>query len=306
MVDAFSQYFALIGAAIIVVILLMMAIHIFKEYERGVTFRLGRLVGARGPGLVIIIPIIDKIVRVTLRIVVFDVPVQEIITRDNVTCKVNAVLYYRVVDPTRAVVNIQQYHEATIQLAQTTLRSVVGEADLDELLSQREKLNQKLQKIIDEATDPWGIKVTTVEIKDVMIPENMQRTIARQAEAERRRRAIVIQAKGEKEAATQLAQAADILSKQEGGLTLRTLRTASEISAEKGSTILFPLPMEFGGLMGTKKIKDMVEKASEQLEDLEGETDVDKSQVSEFDPDIQLEDEGLSEEDEEGEDKDKE
>ncbi|ACB85315.1 slipin family protein [Natranaerobius thermophilus] len=256
------QYFGLLGGALLVIILLSMAIQIINEYERGVTFRLGRLIGTKGPGLIVIIPIIDRLVRVTLRTVVYDVPVQEVITRDNVTCKVNAVLYYRVVAPEKAVVNVQRYHEATIQLAQTTLRSVVGEADLDELLSEREKLNQKLQKIIDEATDPWGIKVTTVEIKDVMIPEAMQRTIARQAEAERRKRAVIIQADGERQAAVQLARAADILSKQEGGLTLRTLRTASEISAEKSSSIFFPLPMEFGGLLSRIDLDELINKSS--------------------------------------------
>ncbi len=252
------QYFGIGGAALLALVLLMMAIQILNEYERGVTFRLGRLIGSKGPGLVVIIPIVDRLVRVTLRTVVYDVPVQEVITRDNVTCKVNAVLYYRVVAPEKAVVNVQQYHEATIQLAQTTLRSVVGEADLDELLSEREKLNQKLQKIIDEATDPWGIKVTTVEIKDVMIPEAMQRTIARQAEAERRKRAVIIQADGERQAAVQLSEAADILSKQQGGLTLRTLRTASEISAEKSSSIFFPLPMEFGGMLSQSNLSEVL------------------------------------------------
>jgi len=254
------QFFAIIGAAIIVLLLLVNAIHIIKEYERGVIFRLGRLIGSKGPGLIIIIPIVDRIVRVTLRTVVFDVPVQEVITRDNVTCKVNAVLYYRVVEPTRAIVNVQKFHEATIQLSQTTLRSVVGEADLDELLSEREKLNQKLQQIIDEATDPWGIKVSAVEIKDVTIPEQMQRVIGRQAEAERRRRAIVIQAEGEKQAAVRLAEAAEILSRQQGGLTLRTLRTAYDISSEKSSNFFFPLPMELGGILSNMGLGNIMQK----------------------------------------------
>ncbi len=244
------QYFGLLGAAVLLVLLLINAVYIIKEYERGVVFRLGRLAGSRGPGLILIIPLVDKLVRVSLRTVVFDVPVQEVITRDNVTCKVNAVIFYRVVEPSRSVVNVERFHDATFQLAQTTLRSIVGEAELDELLSEREKLNKTLQKVIDDATDPWGIKVSAVEIKDVTIPEHMQRVIGKQAEAERKRRAIVIQAEGEKQAAVQLAEAADILSRQEGALTLRTLRTAYDISTEASSKIFFPLPMEFGGLLG--------------------------------------------------------
>ncbi len=239
----------LLGAGALVVVLLVLAIHIISEWERAVILRLGRLIGMKGPGLIFIIPIIDRLIRVPLRTVVYDVPVQEVITNDNVSCKVNAVLYYRVVEPTKAIVNVQRFHEATIQLAQTTVRSVVGQAQFDELLSEREKLNKVLQQIIDEATDPWGIKVSAVEIKDVVIPTEMQRAIARQAEAERTRRAIVIQAEGEKEASIRLAEAAKILHDEPGAMTLRSLRTASEVAAEQASTLIFPLPIEFGQLL---------------------------------------------------------
>ncbi len=239
----------LVGAGVLVVLLLVLAIHIISEWERAVILRLGRLIGMKGPGLIFIIPIIDRLIRVPLRTVVYDVPVQEVITNDNVSCKVNAVLYYRVVEPTKAIVNVQRFHEATIQLAQTTVRSVVGQAQFDELLSEREKLNKVLQQIIDEATDPWGIKVSAVEIKDVVIPTEMQRAIARQAEAERTRRAIVIQAEGEKEASIRLAEAAKILHDEPGAMTLRSLRTASEVAAEQASTLIFPLPIEFGQLL---------------------------------------------------------
>lgn len=240
------NYFVII---VLIVAILSAAIKIIPEYERAVLFRLGRLVGARGPGLIFIIPIVDRIIRISLRTVVFDVPPQEVITRDNVTCKVNAVLYYRVIEPDKAIVNVERYHEATSQLAQTTMRSVVGTADLDELLSEREKLNQTIQQIVDEATDSWGIKVSSVEIKDVVLPAEMQRAIARQAEAERNRRAAVIQAEGERQAAERLAQASEILSAVEGGLTLRTLRSLSEISNSQNTTILFPLPMEIKKLL---------------------------------------------------------
>lgn len=246
-----AQTLGLIGGLVILVLLLIAAIHIITEWERAVILRLGRLVGIKGPGLIFIIPVVDRLIRVSLRTVVFDVPVQEVITHDNVSCKVNAVLYYRVVDPSKAIVNVQHFHEATIQLAQTTMRSVVGQAELDELLSQRDKLNKVLQQIIDEATDPWGIKVSAVEIKDVVIPTDMQRAIARQAEAERTRRAIIIQAEGEKEASIRLAEAAKILGAEPGGMTLRSLRTASEVAAEKASTLVFPLPIELGQILPT-------------------------------------------------------
>ncbi len=238
-----------IGGIALLVLLLILAIYIIREWERAVVLRLGRLVGMRGPGLIFVIPIIDRVTRVSLRTVVYDVPEQEVITNDNVSCKVNAVLYYRVVEPTKAVVNIQRFHEATIQLAQTTVRSVVGQAQLDELLSERDKLNKVLQQILDEATDPWGIKVSAVEIKDVVIPTEMQRAIARQAEAERTRRAIIIQADGEREAAVRLAEAAKTLHDEPGAMTLRSLRTASEVAAEQASTLVFPLPIELGQIL---------------------------------------------------------
>jgi len=229
---------------ILFVIFLMNAVRIVNEYERGVIFRLGRLVGAKGPGLFFIIPIIDKMVKVSLRTTVLDVPVQEVITKDNVPVKVNAVVYFRVLDPSKAIVEIENYIYGTSQIAQTTLRSVVGQAELDELLSERDKINSQLQKIIDEATDPWGIKVSTVEVKDVQIPEQMQRAIAHQAEAERDRRAKVINAEGEFQAAEKIAQAAEIIGKSPAGIQLRYLQTAVEVAAEKNSTLIFPLPIE--------------------------------------------------------------
>lgn len=250
LINLLLNYFVVI---VLIFAILSSAIKIIPEYERAVLFRLGRLVEARGPGLILIIPIVDKIMRISLRTVVFDVPPQEVITRDNVTCKVNAVLYYRVVEPDKAIVNVERYHEATSQLAQTTLRSVVGTADLDELLSERDKLNQTIQQIVDEATDTWGIKVSSVEIKDVVLPTEMQRAIARQAEAERGRRAAVIQAEGERQAAERLAQASEILTAVEGGLTLRMLRSLSEVSNSQNTTILFPLPMEIKKLLPDTK-----------------------------------------------------
>lgn len=254
---SFTGWFVIIA---ILVILLAMSVKILAEYERAVLFRLGRLVGVRGPGLVFIIPFIDRFVRISLRTIVFDVPPQEVITRDNVTCKVNAVLYYRVVEADKAVVNVERYHEATNQLAQTTLRSVTGTADLDELLSQREKLNETIQHIVDESTDPWGIKVTAVEIKDVTLPQEMHRAIARQAEAERIRRSAVIQAQGERQAAEELANAADILIKSPGALTVRMLRSLSELTNTQNTTILFPLPMELRQLL-PEPDKNLIEKA---------------------------------------------
>ncbi len=240
----------LFGIVIAVVVIFMMsAIKIAKEYERLVVFRLGRLIAMKGPGLVIIIPVIDRLLSISLRIVTLDVPTQEVITKDNVTASVNAVIYYRVVDPNRAVVNVENYRMATAQLAQTTLRSVAGQADLDELLSERDKLNQQIQKILDEATDAWGIKVTAVEIKDVVIPEALQKAISRQASAERERRAVIIQAEGEKQAAERLANAAEVLSRQEGGMFVRMLRTIPEISAQQGNVVAFPLPMELRYLL---------------------------------------------------------
>lgn len=247
----------MVGVLIAAAALLKMAVKVFPEYERGVLFRLGRLVSVKGPGLVLIIPIIDKIIRVPLRIVVDNVPPQEVITRDNVTCKVNAVLYYRVTEPDKAIINVEKYHEATSQFAQTTMRSVVGQADLDELLSERDKLNKRIQDVVDSATDPWGIKVTAVEIRDVIIPVEMQRAIGRQAEAERDRRAVVIQADGEKQAAQKIAEATEILTQVDGAMTLRMLRTISESATQESNTILFPIPMEIKHLLKTVPLGDL-------------------------------------------------
>ncbi|ASJ09564.1 hypothetical protein A3L11_10105 [Thermococcus siculi] len=227
-----------------VLIILVTAIKIVKEYERAVIFRLGRVVGARGPGLFFIIPIFEKAVIVDLRTRVLDVPVQETITKDNVPVRVNAVVYFRVIDPVKAVTQVSNYIMATSQIAQTTLRSVIGQAHLDELLSEREKLNLQLQKIIDEATDPWGIKVSTVEIKDVELPSGMQRAMARQAEAERERRARILLAEAERQAAEKLRDAAEIVSQHPMALQLRTLQTISDVASDKSNVIILPLPME--------------------------------------------------------------
>ena len=230
---------------IVLIFFLYYAIKILNEYERGVIFRLGRVLGrAKGPGLIILIPIVDKMVRVSLRTVVLDVPPQDVITKDNVTIKVNAVVYFRVMDPMKAVIDVENYLYATSQLSQTTLRSVLGQAELDDLLSQREKLNARLQEILDTHTEPWGIKVSNVEVKNVDLPQEMQRAIARQAEAERERRAKVISAEGEFQASTRLSEASDILSRNPMALQLRYLQTLIEISQEKNSTIIFPLPIE--------------------------------------------------------------
>ncbi len=220
------------------------AIRIVREYERGVIFRLGRLIGAKGPGLFFIIPFVDKMVKVDLRTITLDVPPQEVITKDNVPVHVNAVVYFRVVNPTAAVVEVLDFVEATRQISMTTLRSIVGKSELDELLTERERLNRELQKVIDEHTDPWGVKVITVEIKDVKIPAEMQRAIARQAEAERERRSKVIHAEGELQAAEKLREAAAIMQQSPGALQLRYLQTLTEISAEKTNTIVFPIPLE--------------------------------------------------------------
>lgn len=220
------------------------AVRIVQEYERGVIFRLGRLMGARGPGLFFIIPVVERMVKVDLRIVTMDVPSQECITRDNVTVKVNAVIYFRVMNPEDAVVKVLDHFLATRQIAQTTLRSVLGQSELDELLAQREQINQKLQTIIDEQTEPWGVKVSTVEVKDVELPQSMQRAIARQAEAERERRAKVIHADGEFQAAQRLADAARIMSQSPNTLQLRFLQTLTEVASERNSTIVFPVPID--------------------------------------------------------------
>jgi regulator of protease activity HflC (stomatin/prohibitin superfamily) len=223
------------------------SVRVLREYERGVIFRLGRLMDQRGPGLILMIPSIDRMVRISLRTITFTVPAQEIITRDNIPARVTAVAYYRVIDPNSAVTQVENYHNATLQIAQTTLRSVLGGADLDTLLAERERLNEDLQTIIDESTEPWGIKVTAVEIKDVEIPDDMQRAIARQAEAERERRAKIIMAEGEFQASAKLAEAADTISRNPTTIQLRYLQTLLEIGGEQNSTIVFPLPLDMIG-----------------------------------------------------------
>ena len=231
-------------ALILVIFFLASAIRVLREYERGVIFRLGRVIQTKGPGLIILIPVIDKIVKVSLRLVAMDVPSQDVITRDNVSVKVNAVVYFRVMDPTNATIEVENYFFATSQLAQTTLRSVCGQVELDELLSEREKINTELQNILDKHTDPWGIKVTTVEVKHIDLPQEMQRAMAKQAEAERERRAKVINAQGEFEAANRLSEAAGIIATHPEALQLRYLQTLREISAENNSTTIFPIPID--------------------------------------------------------------
>jgi regulator of protease activity HflC (stomatin/prohibitin superfamily) len=230
---------------LLVIIVLANAIRVVREYERLVLFRLGRLKGERGPGLVLLWPIIDRAIKVGLRTVTMDVPPQDIITKDNVSVKVNAVIYFRVIDAAQAVVQVENFLYATSQIAQTTLRSILGQQELDELLSEREKLNQALQQVIDRQTEPWGIKVTTVEVKNVDLPQEMQRAIARQAEAERERRAKVINAEGEYQAAARLAEAASVISREPAALQLRYLQTLSEIATENNSTTIFPVPVDF-------------------------------------------------------------
>ena len=236
-----SGFFFLI---VFILIVAASAIKILREYERGVIFRLGRLIGAKGPGIIFIIPGVDKLLRISLRLVTLDIPPQDVITRDNISIKVNAVVYFRVLDPNKAVVEVENYLYATSQLAQTTLRSVVGQADLDELLSQRDKINLKLQDILDKHTEPWGIKVSLVETKQVDLPENMQRAIAKQAEAEREKRAKIIHAEGEFQAAEKLTQAANVISVNPTALQLRFLQTLAEIAVEKNSTTIFPVPID--------------------------------------------------------------
>jgi len=231
------------------------AIRIVREYERGVVFRLGRLIGAKGPGLIILIPIIDRMVKVDLRTITLDVPTQEVITKDNVPVKVNAVVYFRIIDPEKAIVQVEDYLAATSLIAQTTLRSVLGQSELDELLAEREKINMNLQKIIDQQTDPWGIKVMTVEVRDVELPENMKRAMAKQAEAERERRAKIINAQGEYQAAELLAKAAEIIGKHPAAIQLRFLQTIREAAAERGTNIVIPLPIDL--------YKALVEKGEE-------------------------------------------
>lgn len=246
-----SNFFTIIVIVVLLVMLVRASVKIVPEYERGVIFRLGRVQAAKGPGLFFIIPLVDQMIRVDMRVVTMDVPTQEAITRDNVTIKVNAVCYFRVLDPVAAVVNVSNYLLATAQIAQTTLRSVMGQSELDELLSQRDQVNRQLQQIIDEQTEPWGIKVSIVEVKDLELPQTMQRAMARQAEAEREKRAKIIHAEGELQASEQLAQAARVMSAEAGALQLRYLQTLNEIAAEHNSTIIFPLPIDiFQGIAG--------------------------------------------------------
>jgi regulator of protease activity HflC (stomatin/prohibitin superfamily) len=244
----------ILAIGIVLVVLLVIgltaagaSVRVLREYERGVVFRLGRLMQQRGPGLILLMPTIDRMVRVSLRTVTLTVPAQEIITRDNIPARVTAVAYYRVIDPNNAVTQVENYHNATLQIAQTTLRSVLGGADLDTLLGERERLNDSLQHVIDAQTEPWGIKVTTVEIKDVEIPERMQHAIARQAEAERERRAKIINAEGEFQAAAKLAQAADVIGENPTTIQLRYLQTLREIGATQNSTVVFPMPIDMMG-----------------------------------------------------------
>jgi regulator of protease activity HflC (stomatin/prohibitin superfamily) len=234
----------LIVIVLFAIIILSNAIRILREYERGVVFRLGRLIGVKGPGLILLIPIIDKMVKVSLRTVVLDVPPQDIITEDNVSLKVNAVVYFRVIEPQRAIVQVENYLQATSQLSQTTLRSVLGQSELDDLLSQRDKINQKLQQIIDAHTEPWGVKVSNVEVKQIDLPQEMQRAMAKQAEAERERRSKVIAAEGEFQASQRLSEAAKILAVEPSALTLRYLQTLREIATENNSTTIFPVPID--------------------------------------------------------------
>jgi regulator of protease activity HflC (stomatin/prohibitin superfamily) len=226
------------------IMFLASAIKVLNEYERGVIFRLGRLIGAKGPGLIILIPVVDKMQRVSLRLVALDVPPQDVITRDNVSVKVNAVIYFRVMNPNQAVVQVENYLYATSQLAQTTLRSVCGQAELDELLAERDKINVRLQEILDKHTDPWGIKISNVEVKHIDLPDEMKRAMAKQAEAERERRAKIIHAEGEAQAAAKLVEAADVMAPNPVTLQLRYLQTLREVASEKNSTTLFPIPID--------------------------------------------------------------
>ncbi|WP_144121074.1 slipin family protein [Catellatospora sichuanensis] len=235
---------AAVIAAVVALLLLWASVRIVPEYERGVIFRLGRVIGAKGPGLFFIIPVVDRMVKVSLRTVTMDIPPQDVITKDNVTVRVNAVTYFNVVDPIHAVIAIEDYILGTSQIAQTTLRSILGQVDLDDLLTKRDEINQKLQQIVDAVTDPWGVKVTLVEVKDVELPDTMRRAMAAQAEAERDRRAKVIHALGEYEAAANLGRAADVIEAHPAAMQLRTLSTMSEFAAERNATLVFPLPVE--------------------------------------------------------------
>jgi regulator of protease activity HflC (stomatin/prohibitin superfamily) len=244
--------FVIVPILLLLLMVLASTVKIVKEYERGVVFRLGRLVGPRGPGLILLVPFIERMQKIDLRTVTLDIPSQEVITRDNVTVRVNAVAYFRVVDPNAAIVNVTDYNRATSQIAQTTLRSVLGQSSLDDLLAERDKINEQLQRIIDEQTEPWGVKVSIVEVKDVELPQTMQRAMARQAEAEREKRAKVIHAEGELEASQKLGQAAAVISQNPVAIQLRYLQTLTEIGAEKNTTVVFPLPVNLlAGLFPT-------------------------------------------------------
>lgn len=237
-------YTLLIAGVLFLVLILASAIKILREYERGVVFRLGRLISVKGPGLIILIPVVDRMIRVSLRTVVMDVPSQDVITKDNVSIKVNAVVYFRVMQPDKAIVEVEDFLSATSQLSQTTLRSILGQSELDELLSQREKINRELAVIIDNQTEPWGIKVSNVEVKHIDLPQEMQRAMAKQAEAERVRRAKIIHAEGEFQASQKLSEAADIISKNPATIQLRYLQTLTEVASDKNSTIIFPVPID--------------------------------------------------------------
>jgi regulator of protease activity HflC (stomatin/prohibitin superfamily) len=239
-----TEFTLLVAGIIFLLMILASAIRILREYERGVIFRLGRLISVKGPGLILLIPLIDKMVKVSLRTVVMDVPTQDVITKDNVSIKVNAVVYFRVIQPDKAIVEVENFLFATSQLSQTTLRSILGQSELDELLSQREKINRELAIIIDNQTEPWGIKVSTVEVKHIDLPQEMQRAMAKQAEAERERRAKVIHAEGEFQASQRLADAATIISTNPAALQLRFLQTLTEVASEQSSTIIFPVPLD--------------------------------------------------------------
>ena len=245
----------LLTVLLIAIFILANAIRILREYERGIIFRLGRLIGSKGPGLILLIPIVDRMVKVSLRVITMDVPPQDIITRDNVSVKVNAVIYFRVIDPSKAIVAVEDFLYATSMISQTTLRSVLGQVELDDLLANREKINKQLQEIIDTQTEPWGIKVTMVEVKNVDLPQEMQRAIAAQAEAEREKRAKIIHADGEFQASQKLADAAKVIASQSLTLQLRYLQTLTEIATEKNSTIIFPIPIDLisSVLEGAKK-----------------------------------------------------
>ncbi len=255
--EVFLSFCSTFGVVVIFLLAIASAgIKIVQEYERGVIFRLGRLVGAKGPGLFFIIPFVDRMVKVDLRVVTLDIPAQEAITKDNVTVKVDAVAYFRVVDPSAAITQVENYRQATWRIAQTTLRSVLGQSELDELLTHREQINHKLQKIIDEHTEPWGVKVSIVEVKDVELPDTLKRAMARQAEAEREKRGKIIHAEGELQASHALAQAAQIISQEPAAIQLRYLETLVEIATEKNSTIIFPLPIEFFKVFGNMMRKE--------------------------------------------------